>query len=68
MLCVRVVDRKPGAFLGLVLYEAVTVLVALVATGTPVVWRVLAGVSALTVLVLLGRSARLFPSPTLPRP
>ena len=67
LFCRGVLRRRPGSFLALVLYEGVTVLFAVAATGVAVAGRVLAGAGALTVLGLLGRSARLFPSPPVPR-
>ena len=67
VFCALVVRRRPGAFLALLLYEGFTVLVALVGTASLFVRLPLAA-SAAAVLVLLGRSAHLFPSPTLPRP
>lgn len=65
--CVAVVGRRAGAWLALLLYEVASLLFALVATGEPLAARLAVAGTAATVLVLLGRSARLFPSPTLPR-
>jgi len=67
LFCRGVVARRPGAFLALVLYESVTVLFAIAAPGIASAGRVLAAATAVTVLALLGRSARLFPSLPVPR-
>ena len=68
VFCFRVVRLRPGAFLALLLYEGGTVLFALAGTGAALAVRLPLAASAVAVLVLLGRSAHLFPSPTLPRP
>ena len=68
VFCAGVLRRRPGAFLALLLYEAFTVLFAVIGGAVHVAVRVPLAVSAAAVLVLLGRSAHLFPSPTLPRP
>ena len=64
--CVLVRHRSPGAFLGLLLWEAAAVFGALLAWSGPLLLRAAALAVSLTVIVLLTRSAHLFPSPRLP--
>lgn len=65
-LCALARRRSPGAFLGLLLWELVGGFVALTAPGVPLAARLAVGAVAASVLVLLARSAKLFPSPRLP--
>jgi hypothetical protein len=60
--------RGPGSFLALLLYEAATLLFALVATALAPWARLGVVATAATVLALLMASARLFPSPAAPKP
>jgi hypothetical protein len=66
--CWGALRRGPGSFLALLLYEGAALLFALVATGVAAWARALVVVVAAAVLALLAASARLFPSPVLPRP
>lgn len=59
--------RRPGAYLGLLLWEGAAV-VAAVTGAAPASLRAVEGVLALTVLALLLASARLFPTVELPKP
>jgi hypothetical protein len=56
-----------GAVLGLLLFEATSVVVALGATSAPLAARLLLGANALAAMVLLGASAHAFPAPRLDR-
>lgn len=63
--CWGVTRRSAGSFLALLLYEGAA-LVAAVRADVPIVLRVAVAALAVGTLVLLVRSARLFPSPTPP--
>ena len=65
-LCLLLSRRSAGAFLGLLLYEVAGLMGALVAPDVRPEVRLAAALMSVTVLVLLGASARLFPSPRLP--
>jgi hypothetical protein len=63
--CWGVTRRGAGSFLALLLYEAAALLAA-VRADVPIALRVAVATLAVGTLVLLVRSAPLFPSPTLP--
>jgi hypothetical protein len=65
-LCIGARRLAPGGFLGLLLWEVVGGFLAVVAPGVPLLLRIGEAVVAATVVVLLARSAKLFPSPRLP--
>lgn len=65
-LCVGARRLAPGGFLGLLLWEVVGGFLALVAPGVPLLLRLGEALVAGAVVVLLARSAKLFPSPRLP--
>jgi hypothetical protein len=66
VFCVGVVRLGAGSFLALVLHEVATVLGAATAQAAPTAVRVALAASALTVLVLLFRSLRVFPEVKVP--
>lgn len=66
-LCLAARRLHPGGYLGLLLWEVVGAFVALFSPGIAVGVRVVEAAVALTVVVFLVRSAKLFPSPQLPR-
>lgn len=56
-----------GAVLGLLLFEATAVVVALGAASAPLGVRLLLGANAIAAMALLGASAHAFPAPRLDR-
>lgn len=68
VFCWGVVRRSPGSFLALLVYEGAALLFAVTAGGASAPVRATVALLAATVLGLLGASAHLFPSPTLPKP
>jgi hypothetical protein len=64
-LCVGLLQRRAGAFLALLLWEAFTVVVALLNGALIAAARLGLLASAVTALLLLGRALPLFPSPQL---
>lgn len=65
-MCVLARRLSPGAFLGLLLWEVVGGFLALVARGVALPVRLVEVPVAVVVVALLGRSAKLFPTPRLP--
>jgi hypothetical protein len=65
-LCIAARRLAAGGFLGLLLWETVGGFLALVAPGVPLLLRSGEVLVAGAVVVLLARSAKLFPSPRLP--
>jgi hypothetical protein len=64
--CWGALRRGAGSFLALLLYEGAALLAAAAATDVAVGLRVVVALLAVGTLVLLVRSAPLFPSPSLP--
>ena len=65
--CWLAAARRPGAYLGLLLWEGVAVVTALTGRTDPEL-RILETGLAVTTIALLLASARLFPSVELPKP
>ena len=66
-LCVAARRLSAGGYLGLLLWEVVGAFVALFSPGVPVLLRLAEAGVAVAVVALLVRSAKLFPSPELPK-
>ena len=66
-LCLAARRLSAGGYLGLLLWEVVGAFVALFSPGVAVGVRVAEAAVAVTVVALLVRSAKLFPSPQLPK-
>jgi hypothetical protein len=66
--CWLVTQRRPGAYLALIVWELGGALAALSASSTPLVLRLLEVATAAAVIALLVASTPLFPSVRLPGP
>jgi hypothetical protein len=64
--CALVVQRRPGAYLALLVWELGGIVTAVAASGTSGLLRLLEVLIAATVTVLLVASTPLFPTVTLP--
>jgi hypothetical protein len=63
----RVTHRSAGAALGLLLFEATTIVAALGSVEEGRAARVVVGATAATVIALVAASLHAFPSPSLPK-
>lgn len=68
LFCLGLVNRRPGAWMALLLFEATAAVAAVAKPGLPIYQRALEELISVTCIVLLAAAATLFPSPKLPLP